>query len=142
MSPAAAVDDAPELDPATYGFHEAELDQPIKLEGVCVCLQYLESPAVRWSSSLFSAGATATGLSTMHGFLNPGNSYTVRQLLDRLKTVYCGSIGYEYMHITNRAQCNWIRDRIETASDAPLSKEEKLQLLDRLCFAEVCSWVA
>ncbi len=78
----------------------------------------------------------------MHGFLNPGNSYTVRQLLDRLKTVYCGSIGYEYMHITNRAQCNWIRDRIETASDAPLSKEEKLQLLDRLCFAEVCSWVA
>lgn len=30
---ATAVDSAPELDPATYGFHDAELDQVIKLEG-------------------------------------------------------------------------------------------------------------
>ncbi len=77
----------------------------------------------------------------MHGFLNPSNTYTVRQLLDRLKAVYCGSIGYEYMHITNRAQCNWIRDRIETAADTPLTVEEKRQLLDRLCYAEVCVYV-
>ena len=73
----------------------------------------------------------------MHGFLNPSNTYTVRQLLDRLKAVYCGTIGYEYMHITNRAQCNWIRDRIETSVDVPLTREEKLQLLDRMCYAEV-----
>ena len=103
------MDEAPELNPSNYGFKEEELDIPIKLEG----------------------------MSTMHGFLNPDNNYTVRQLLDRLRKVYCGTIGYEYMHITNRAQCNWIRDRIETSADAPLTIEEKKQLLDRMCYAEV-----
>jgi 2-oxoglutarate dehydrogenase complex dehydrogenase (E1) component-like enzyme len=62
---------------------------------------------------------------------------TVRQLVDRLKAVYCGSVGYEYMHIQSRAQCNWIRERIECMEDKPLSKAEKLQLLDRLAYAEV-----
>lgn len=31
-----------------------------------------------------------------------------RYILDRLRDVYCGSVGYEYMHIPDRAQCNWV----------------------------------
>jgi len=50
--------------------------------------------------------------------------------------VYCGTIGYEYMHIQSRAQCNWIRERIETLEDTPLSKAEKAHLLDRMAYAE------
>jgi hypothetical protein len=76
------------------------------------------------------------------GFLNPSSHYTLRQLVNRLQEVYCGSIGYEYMHIQSRAQCNWIRERIETSGDAPLSTEERRQLLDRMCYAEVCVCVS
>ncbi len=75
----------------------------------------------------------------MKGFLGGSSPVTVRQLISRLKAVYCGTVGYEYMHIQSRAQCNWIRERIETMNDVPLTKAEKLQLLDRLAYAEVRS---
>ncbi len=34
-------------------------------------------------------------------------------LIESLKKTYCGNVGVEYMHITNRAECNWIRDQFE-----------------------------
>jgi 2-oxoglutarate dehydrogenase E1 component len=38
---------------------------------------------------------------------------TVTQVLDILKRTYCGSIGVEYMHISDPEQRVWIQDRIE-----------------------------
>ena len=38
---------------------------------------------------------------------------TVRQVLDILKRTYCGTIGVEYMHISDPEQRAWIQDRME-----------------------------
>jgi len=40
------------------------------------------------------------------------------------------------MHIPNREHCNWIRDQIELKQFKPLSKQEKLVLLDRLYWTD------
>lgn len=38
---------------------------------------------------------------------------TLRQILDRLKKIYCGNIGIEYAHIENREKRMWLRERLE-----------------------------
>ena len=42
----------------------------------------------------------------------------IREILSFLKKTYCGSIGYEYMHISNPSERKWIRDRIEKDENA------------------------
>src|ERR1700744_543931 len=38
---------------------------------------------------------------------------TPRQLLEKLRSTYCGKIGYEFMHINDAEQKNWLQKRIE-----------------------------
>ena len=38
---------------------------------------------------------------------------TPRQLLDKLRSIYCGRIGYEFMHINDAEQKIWLQRRIE-----------------------------
>ncbi|MBS1167013.1 MAG: sucA, partial [Proteobacteria bacterium] len=38
---------------------------------------------------------------------------TVRQMIDILKRTYCGTIGYEFMHISSPEEKAWIQERIE-----------------------------
>lgn len=38
---------------------------------------------------------------------------TIRQMLDILKRTYCGTIGVEFMHISNPEEKAWIQERIE-----------------------------
>ena len=55
----------------------------------------------------------------MAGFLHEGREIrTLREVLKRLREAYCGTIGYEYMHIPDRERCNWLRERIETPEKA------------------------
>lgn len=44
---------------------------------------------------------------------------TLRNLIDKLQTIYCGTVGYEFSHIQNYAEVAWLQARIEerTASD-------------------------
>ncbi|KAL0138485.1 E1 component [Mucor lusitanicus] len=37
---------------------------------------------------------------------------SLREIIEALKKMYCGSIGIEYVHIPDRAQCDWIRARM------------------------------
>ena len=62
---------------------------------------------------------------------------TLRSLIDILERIYCGSIGYEYMHIVNLAEKQWIQQIIES-HDGHLrfTNEEKKHLLERLTAAE------
>lgn len=46
--------------------------------------------------------------------------------------------GVQYMHISNRDQCNWLRERIETKEPPTFSKKEKIHILDRLAWSEMC----
>merc|ERR550534_2095603 len=59
-------------------------------------------------------------------------SLPLREIINRLEKVYCGSIGAEYMHINNLDQINWIREKIETPGALTLENEDKRRLLARL----------
>ena len=65
-----------------------------------------------------------------------GNQMTLRELIARLEEVYCGTLAIEFMHIGQRDQCNWLRERIETLAATPVSKEDKSTILRRLNHAE------
>ena len=43
----------------------------------------------------------------------------------------------QYMHITDRERCNWLRARIETPEQFRYSEKKKLHILDRLAWAEM-----
>jgi len=98
-----------ELDPATYGFTEKDMDREFDI----------------------------SGFSGVTGFLGVGRQGTLREMLSALKEVYCGPVGYEYMHIQDREKCNWIRERIEQTPHPPkISKDKQMHLLERLAYGE------
>lgn len=54
----------------------------------------------------------------MNGFLGEDRPIrTLREVLARLREAYCGTIGFEYMHIPDREHCFWLRERIETPEE-------------------------
>jgi len=62
---------------------------------------------------------------------------SLREILQRLRDTYCGSIGVEYMYVSNMSQRRWIQQRIEAARGRPnFSPAVKKRLLERLTAAE------
>jgi len=62
---------------------------------------------------------------------------TLRTLLQALRDTYCRNIGYEYMFISDRAERQWIQERIEPVRGmAPASADEQKRLLQKLTEAE------
>jgi 2-oxoglutarate dehydrogenase E1 component len=75
----------------------------------------------------FNVGSFAIGQETM----------VLRDLHKALQQTYCGSIGAEYMHMTNTEQKRWIQQRLESVSgQASFSSEEKQTFLHELTAAE------
>lgn len=71
------------------------------------------------------------------GSLVGGARMTLREILQLLRQTYCGSIGAEYMYISDVAQKRWIQKRLEgvrgsTGYDAALRR----RILERLTAAE------
>ena len=58
---------------------------------------------------------------------------TLLEALPRMRTAYCGTIGYQVEHLSSHQQRIWLREMIETgAHRQPLTDAEKKRLLDRL----------
>jgi 2-oxoglutarate dehydrogenase E1 component len=58
-------------------------------------------------------------------------------LFKSLNRTYCGSIGSEYMHITDTEQKRWLQQRIESVEARPLvEREEKIKILKGLIAAD------
>ncbi|MEZ8824912.1 2-oxoglutarate dehydrogenase E1 component [Vibrio sp. 10N.261.55.A7] len=75
----------------------------------------------------FNVGSFAIGQETM----------VLKDLYTALKQTYCGSIGAEYMHMTNTEQKRWIQQRLESVSGQPsFNLEEKKAFLEELTAAE------
>jgi len=71
------------------------------------------------------------------GFLSgKGPTLKLRELMQRLKETYCGTIGVEYMHIQDREECNWIRERFEKEKPYQFTTDVKRKTLSRLAWAE------
>lgn len=59
------------------------------------------------------------------------------QILEALKETYCGSIGVEYMYMSDIAQKRWLQERLEpTRGNGNYKPERKKRFLDRLTVAE------
>jgi 2-oxoglutarate dehydrogenase E1 component len=62
---------------------------------------------------------------------------TLRELMNALHETYCGTIGAEYMYITDQSQKRWWQQRLESVRSKPnYTAEKKLHILDRLTAAE------
>lgn len=60
-------------------------------------------------------------------------SVTLRAVEEKLRSVYCGTIGYQYMHIANHEKNQFLRKSIEREiQDYKCSNVEKVRILDRL----------
>ena len=60
---------------------------------------------------------------------------TLREIEARLKHIYCGHIGFEYVHIENRERRRWLRSQIEKRSltaDYGLGLEQKKRILSKI----------
>ena len=70
----------------------------------------------------------------------PGDPQTMpfRDVLEKLKTTYCRSIGVEYMHIDDFKIRRWLQERMEhTENRLALSRDEQRRILTRLIDAVV-----
>jgi 2-oxoglutarate dehydrogenase E1 component len=101
----------PELDPASYGLTMWDLDRP------------------------FLAGAVKAPSGAIGSYMQPYE--TLREILDRLRVTYCGSIGIEYMHIQDPEQKQWLQDRMEASMNLwKLDDGIRQRILNRLLQAE------
>ena len=63
---------------------------------------------------------------------------TLREILDLLKTVYCQSIGVQFMHIDDVRAKDWLINRFEDSDHhRQLLRDEKLRILTKLTDAEL-----
>ncbi len=101
----------PELDPASYGLTVWDFDRP------------------------FLAGTVKAPSGAIGTYMQPYE--TLREILDRLRATYCGSIGIEYMHIQDPEQKQWIQDRMEATMNLwSLEEAVRHRILNRLIQAE------
>lgn len=92
----------PELDPAHYGFTDADMDL------------------------VFNSGS----------LVGP-EQMPLREILRAVRETYCGSIGVEYMYITDTQQKRWIQQRFEGCRSQPqYDAEYKRHILERVTAAE------
>ncbi|GAJ71104.1 LOW QUALITY PROTEIN: 2-oxoglutarate dehydrogenase E1 component [Vibrio sp. JCM 18904] len=75
----------------------------------------------------FNVGSFAVGQETMK----------LKDIYEALNKTYCGSIGAEYMHMTDTEQKRWIQQRLESVVGQPsFNKDEKRTFLEELTAAE------
>ena len=62
---------------------------------------------------------------------------TLREILQALRETYCGTIGTEFMHISDQSQKRWWQQKLESIRSKPsFNTEQKRHILDRLTAAE------
>ncbi|KAF6747954.1 oxoglutarate dehydrogenase [Ephemerocybe angulata] len=98
----------PELELSRYGFTERDLDQDITL-----------------------------GPGILPHFATEGHkTMKLRDIIALCKRIYCGAVGIQYVHIPDKEQCDWIRERVEVPKPWNYTVDEKRMILDRLIWSE------
>ena len=98
----------------------------------------------RRDTSVLSAdahGISEADLAALPAFVVGGHAAqgasNALEAIERLRSIYCGTSGYEFSHIPAEKQRNWLRDAAEGGQfHQPLSAEKKQALLDRLTAVE------
>ncbi|WP_287421278.1 thiamine pyrophosphate-dependent enzyme [Candidatus Brachybacter algidus] len=75
------------------------------------------------------------GQSFMAGNAIGLNNATLAEIINHLKSIYCGHIGFEFAHIENWEKRNWLQDKIENRThldDFGINHESKIRILEKL----------
>src|SRR3990167_3551348 len=69
-------------------------------------------------------------------YFNPG-LISLKEIYQALRQTYCGSIGIEYMHISNNEETEWLQEKMESVrSDPAMSTNMQLTILKHLIAAD------
>jgi len=102
-------------------------------------LKRTERPVIPELESSFYGFADAdleTVFNTSNTFFGR-DTMSLRDLLNALRETYCGTIGAEYMYMTDQGQKRWWQQKLESARTNPqLNPEQKRRVLERLTAAE------
>ncbi len=75
--------------------------------------------------------------SATNTYFTKAEQQTLREILQALRETYCGTVGAEFMHITEPTEKRWWQERLESIrSKGTFSSDEKVGILDRLTAAE------
>ena len=75
--------------------------------------------------------------SATNTYFTTAEQQTLREILQALRETYCGTIGAEFMHITEPVEKRWWQQKLEAIRSKPnFSAEQKKHILDRLTAAE------
>ncbi len=84
----------------------------------------------------FSDADMETVFNTSNTFFGK-ETMSLRDLLNALRETYCGTIGAEYMYMTDQTQKRWWQEKLESKRTNPqLNAEQKKRVLERLTAAE------
>jgi len=62
---------------------------------------------------------------------------TLREILERLRTTYCDTVGVEFMHIQDPAQKSWIQERVENTKPVErITNDQRKKILRDLIHAD------
>ncbi|KIM35868.1 hypothetical protein M413DRAFT_449496 [Hebeloma cylindrosporum] len=98
----------PELELSRYGFTERDLEKEITL-----------GPGI-----------------LPHFATEENKTMKLREIIKLCKRIYCGAVGIQYVHIPDKEQCDWIRERVEVPKPWNYTVDEKRMILDRLIWSE------
>lgn len=109
------------------GHQKADLD-PLHLQ---------ERPYVA-DLDLASYELTEADLPTLFnaGTLSTGEKLSLTEIIQRLIQIYCGTIGAEYMYLTDSAQKRWIQERLEQLPRAVFDSQTQERILELLTAAQ------
>ncbi|PSS06572.1 hypothetical protein PHLCEN_2v3630 [Hermanssonia centrifuga] len=99
----------PELELSHFGFTERDLEKQISL-----------GPGI-----------------LPHFATEDRKSMSLGEIIKLCKRIYCGAVGIQYVHIPDKEQCDWIRERVEIPKPWNYTVEEKRMVLDRLIWSEL-----
>ncbi|KAI9568385.1 thiamine diphosphate-binding protein [Boletus coccyginus] len=120
------------------GHHVAELDPLGILDADLADLHPLELELSRYGFTerdLDKQIALGPGI-LPHFATEDRKSMSLRDIIKTLKRIYCGAVGIQYVHIPDKEQCDWIRERVEIPKPWNYTLEEKRMILDRLIWSE------
>ncbi len=94
------------------------------------------APELELSFYGFSDADLETVFNTSNTFFGK-DTMSLRDLLNALRETYCGTIGAEYMYITDQVRKRWWQEKLESCRSKPkFDVEKQRHILDRLTAAE------
>lgn len=112
----------------SHGHHQAKLD-PLEMT------KRPQVPDLTLAHHQLTEGDLGTSFSTESTLTH--NSAPLRDIQAALERTYCGSIGIEYMHISDDEETTWLKERMESVQGHPdYAPDIKRKILSQLTAAE------